>query len=284
MYDRCFHDKGWFIDGLTGGGMSAKRVLAIIGSPRNEASYSYKTLKMIEHALNAIEPTTVDIIYLQQLALPFCDGCLSCVNVGEKSCPEYRKVQSVIEKMEAADGLILSAPVHTFNVAGLMKNFCEYLMYKYSRPSFFGKKALVLTCASGGGHEVVLDFLERQASSWGYEVVGRLGVSRVQMDKPAYQALLDDCVSEVSSTLLAALNGRKKRAPDLKKMVNFKIMQTMTANAQETVNHQYWKQRNWLQSRYYEEDVINPVTNMVANFIVSKVRKAIKSGKVKPVR
>ena len=51
-----------------------------------------------------------------------------------------------------------------------MKNFVEYFMYKRNRPSFFGKKAVVFATAAGGGHKVVLDFLEGTAEGWGCDV------------------------------------------------------------------------------------------------------------------
>ena len=150
------------------------KIVALIGSPRNEDSWTYKNIRLIESKMNAIQPTEVEYVFVQKLKVPFCDGCLSCVRVGEQSCPEYELIGPVAAQMDAADGLILGAPVHTFNVTGLMKNFVEYFMYKRNRPSFFGKKAVVTTTASGGGHKIVLDFLENTATAWGCDIVTRM--------------------------------------------------------------------------------------------------------------
>ncbi len=53
-------------------------IYVIIGSPRNEESYTYKGLRILEQKMNAIEPTKFEYLFLQKLALPFCDGCLFC--------------------------------------------------------------------------------------------------------------------------------------------------------------------------------------------------------------
>ena len=113
--------------------------------------------------MNTRRPTVFDYVFLGKLLVPYCDGCLSCVRVGEESCPEYATIGPIARMMDAADGLVLGAPVHTFAVTGLMKNFVEYFMYKRNRPSFFGKKAIVTCTASGGGHKGVLEFLEGTA-------------------------------------------------------------------------------------------------------------------------
>ena len=178
--------------------MHSRKLLALIGSPRNEESYTYKVIRLIEKKMNAIQPTEVEYVFIAKTGVPFCDGCLHCVTVGEASCPEYSIIGPIAAKMDAADGLILGAPVHTFNVTGLMKNFVEYFMYKRNRPSFFGKKAIVTATASGGGHNVVLDFLEGTAQAWGCDVVTRLGISSAQMKKERYIKLVEESTEDVA--------------------------------------------------------------------------------------
>ena len=131
-------------------------------SDLNEESWTYKSIRIIEEKMQAIQPVEFEYIFVQKLHIPFCDGCLKCVNVGESACPDYALVGPVAEKMNQADGIILGSPIHTFNITGLMKNFVEYFMYKRNRPSFFGKKAVVTATASGGGHTVVMRSEERR--------------------------------------------------------------------------------------------------------------------------
>ncbi|TFG81349.1 MAG: hypothetical protein E4H19_14760 [Chromatiales bacterium] len=54
-------------------------ILALIGSPRNEDSYTYKVIRQIEAQMNDLHPTTVEYVFLCKVLVPYCDGCLSCM-------------------------------------------------------------------------------------------------------------------------------------------------------------------------------------------------------------
>lgn len=260
------------------------KILALIGSPRNEESWTYRNIRLIEQKMNAIRPTDVEYVFIQKLGVPFCDGCLSCVRVGEESCPEFALIGPVAAKMDAADGIILGAPVHTFNVTGLMKNFVEYFMYKRNRPSFFGKKAVVTTTASGGGHKIVLDFLENTATAWGCDIVTRMGISSAQMRKEKYVDKVDAVAAEVAQKFVAAISKGELGSPRFRHLMNFVAMQNMTRNQQGTKNYEYWVERDWLDARFYTDVSINPFARMLAGYISRKMRRAMRKGNVEPHR
>lgn len=264
--------------------MGTLRILALIGSPRNEDSYTYKVIRMIEERMNTIQPTEVDYVFLQRVGVPMCDGCLHCVSIGEHSCPEYATIGPIAARMAASDGLILGAPVHTFHVTGLMKNFVEYFMYKRNRPSFFGKKAIVTATAAGGGHKNVLNFLENTASAWGCDVVTRLGISSSQMKKSQYLEHVDECVEDVARKFVTAINKGELGSPKFSELMNFRAMQNMTRNQKGSVNYEYWEERGWLDAGYYTNVRINPLGRLMAGYIARKMRKAIRKGNIKPYR
>jgi len=264
--------------------MPQLNILAIIGSYRNEESYSYKTLKRIEEKMNKMHPARFEFVFLQRVGLPFCDGCLSCVREGEEFCPEFEKIDRIVKKIESADGIALAAPVYTFNVTGLMKNFCEYFMYKRNRPSFFGKKAIVVTAASGGGHKVVLDFLQRTAAAWGCDVVGRLGISASQMQRDAYVEKVDEAARDVAKKFLTGIIDANLQSPDFATLINFRTMQVMTNAATTTKNYRYWAERDWLEANYYVDVPLKPLTRLMVGFIAWRIRNARKKGKIRPIR
>ncbi len=269
---------------MADGEQAALNILVFVGSPRNEESWTYKTLRQLESRMQEIAPTNFEYVFIQRVAVPFCDGCLSCVSVGEAACPEYKKIGPIATKMNAADGLILSAPVHTFAVTGLMKNFVEYFMYKRNRPSFFGKKAVVTATAAGGGHKEVLNFLEGTASAWGCDVVSRLGISSSQMEKPAYLEKVSDCIDDLARTFIQEIRRGELGSPKFSALMNFRAMQNMTRRQKNSVNYAYWEQRNWLDAEYYTDVPINPWARLMAGYIAGKMRKSIRQGNAKPVR
>ena len=113
-------------------------ILVLIGSPRNEESWTYKSIRMIEQKVLEITPADFEYIFVQKLGVPYCDGCLKCVNVGEDACPEYDKIGPVAEKMDKADGLILGiTKIHVIEVVTAfeeLKNLCVlFVIFKVVR-------------------------------------------------------------------------------------------------------------------------------------------------------
>ena len=262
----------------------ALNILVFIGSPRNEESWTYKSIRIIEEKMQAIQPVNFEYIFVQKLSVPFCDGCLKCVNVGESACPEYSIIAPLAAKMDKADGLILGSPIHTFNITGLMKNFVEYFMYKRNRPSFFGKKAVVTATASGGGHKVVMDFLEQTANAWGCDVVSRMGISSSQMHKAQYLQRAHRVAEEVATTFIREINKGELGSPKFRHLMNFRAMQNMSANQQGSINEKYWKERGWFNAEYYTQVPINPFARMLAGYIARKMRLSTRKGNQQPYR
>jgi len=260
------------------------KILAFIGSPRNEESYTYKIIRQLAEKMTAIRPTEIEYVFVLKTGVPFCDGCLSCVNVGESACPQYSTIGPIAAKMNVADGLILGAPVHTFAVTGLMKNFVEYFMYKRNRPSFFGKKAVVTCTASGGGHKGVLDFLEGTAQAWGCDVVSRLGISSSQMKKERYAAIVDKLTDEIAHQFVGAIDQGELAEAKFGQLVNFRAMQNMTRAQKGSVNYAYWEKRDWLEAEYYTDAPVGLWAKLMAGHIAKKMRAAIRKGNVQPVR
>ncbi len=258
--------------------------MAFVGSPRCEESWTYKYMRIIQERMEAIQPVEIEYVFIYRLQLPYCDGCLQCINVGESACPDYATIGPIAERMNAADGLILGSPIHTFNITGLMKNFVEYFMYKRNRPSFFGKKAVVTATASGGGHTVVLDFLEQTANAWGCDVVSRAGISSSQVKKPRYRAKMEAVAEEVAQTFVREINKGELGSPKFRHLMNFRAMQNMTRNQKDSVNQKYWIERNWLEAEYYTDVPINPFARMMAGYIARKMRASVRKGNQKPYR
>jgi multimeric flavodoxin WrbA len=264
--------------------MEPLNILALVGSPRNEESWTYKSIRIIEEKMQDIQSVNVEYVFVQKLNVPFCDGCLKCINVSESVCPDYATIGPIAAKMDKADGLILGSPIHTFNITGLMKNFVEYFMYKRNRPSFFGKKAVVTATASGGGHTVVLDFLEQTANAWGCDVVSRMGISSSQMLKPAYLAKVNSVAEEVASTFIKEINKGELGSPKFRHLMNFRAMQNMSRNQTDSVNYHYWEERNWFDAEYYTDVSINPFARLMAGYIARKMRSGVRKGNQKPYR
>ena len=115
-------------------------------------------LKEIEARMSTHGEVEMEILHLRDANLGQCRGCFQCISRGEDHCPMRKEMETVEERIEAADGIILISPGYVQNVSALMKNFIERMAYTNHRPRFFGKKVM-LVANGGSGLDKTLDGL-----------------------------------------------------------------------------------------------------------------------------
>lgn len=262
------------------------RVLAIIGSPRGEASLSYQIVQQLGGRLRAHGLAALEVIDLSRAQLSGCDGSLVCVEQGEELCPHYGEIAAIVAAMRRADGLILAAPVHSFHISALMKTFIDRLVFVTHRPCFFGKPALVIASAAGAGHGPALDYLEATSARWGFHCVGRLGVHSPAMTHPPYQAQLARELERLARALSAATTQPTAPRPRLTALMTFRTMRALVVHTrdQSPRDYAYWRAQGWLQQPYYQPARIGPIPNALAALFESLLRTAIRRTWMRPTR
>ena len=104
----------------------AYRILAINGS--------YRRGGVIDQALEAAcaaaaaEGAAAETVLLAEKNVEFCTNCRACTQrPGEKrgDCPLSDEMAALLDRAEAADCLILAAPVNAFNVTAVFRRFME---------------------------------------------------------------------------------------------------------------------------------------------------------------
>ena len=104
------------------------KVVAFNGSPRKEGN-TYHAIKMVAEELEkaGIE---VEIIQVGDKVIRGCTGCNGCMkNRDEKCVIAGDEVNAWIQKMKAADGIIIGSPVHYAAIGGAMKSFLDRAFY-----------------------------------------------------------------------------------------------------------------------------------------------------------
>ena len=114
------------------------KVIAINGSPRKK----WNTATLLEHALEgaATEGAATELVHLYDLDFKGCTSCFSCKLKGGKSygrCAMRDGLTPVLEKLAAADAIILGSPIYFGTVTGEIRSFMERLLFQnlvYSNP------------------------------------------------------------------------------------------------------------------------------------------------------
>jgi multimeric flavodoxin WrbA len=103
------------------------KVVAFNGSPRAEGN-TYHAIRMVAEELNK-EGIDVEIIQVGNNGIHGCTGCGSCAKNQDERCVIDDEVNGLIQRMKAADGIILGSPVYFSSIAGGMKCFLDRAFY-----------------------------------------------------------------------------------------------------------------------------------------------------------
>jgi len=150
------------------------KVLGISGSPRKGGNSEFITA----HALRAIseEGIETEMVSLAGLNIGHCIGCYACQK--EHRCIIDDDLPPILEKMKAADGIILATPVYFSGASSLVKALMDRtgMVARYSDSLFKGKVGGPLVVGRRAGHNFafaqmnywfqILDFFMTGSSYW----------------------------------------------------------------------------------------------------------------------
>lgn len=97
------------------------KVVGILGSLRQD-SYSALALQQAKQRIEALGGE-VEILDLREMNLPFCNG--------GSEYPEYPDVETLRDKVKAADGLILATPEYHGSLSGVLKNALDLMSLEH---------------------------------------------------------------------------------------------------------------------------------------------------------
>ncbi len=154
------------------------KVLGICGSPKKEKSSSEYLLAQALEAAKTIGEVETELLRLADYSILPCTGCDNCVR--QKPCPEDAKddVPKVLDKMEAAQGIIFASPSYFSTVPGLLKNLIDRSRTRKMLDHRLRDKIVGILVAAGlrhGGQETTASTIINYALSQGMIVAGGVG-------------------------------------------------------------------------------------------------------------
>jgi len=170
----------------------SRKVVAIVGSYRGGGTIDQAVEAVLEgaRAKGAITQT----VQLRNCHIEFCTNCRHCMQEpGEArgKCLQDDDLESILTNIEAADAIVLGAPVNAFNTTALFRRFMERLVgYGYwpwgqnapkTRTNQRPRKAVLVASAAMPGFLIPLATgapraLRTAASLLGAKPVGRLWI------------------------------------------------------------------------------------------------------------
>jgi len=258
--------------------MDAKKILVIMGSPRK--GNTFRACEELREILEQELPVEFEYLWLKDVNLQPCKGCLACFSEGEARCPNRDDAPFIEQKMHNADGVVFASPVYGMNVSGQMKTFIDRLSYVFHRPRFFDKKALLLTTAGVLGNDEVLKYLDTVARIWGFEVAGKLGLVTATPVPPYRIERNRKAIARSAGEFATALRRPVRKSPGLYDIIIFRGQRGAFSQLAEVspADYQYWKEKGWFDrgTRYFVDVPINPLYHAIGILVEWFSKREIK--------
>lgn len=150
------------------------KVIAILSSPHGKKS---ATLGLVEAAMEGARQagSETELVDITKLKINYCKGCITCYAKGR--CPQKDDFQGVLDKMLAADGIILSSPNYIDNITAQLKTLLDRMADVIHAQQFDGKYAFSVSTSGGGNDDFVLGIMNSFLTKSGATVIGKVGIA-----------------------------------------------------------------------------------------------------------
>jgi multimeric flavodoxin WrbA len=187
----------------------AKKIIAIVGSYRKGGIVERTVEAILQAAAEAGAET--ETVRLMDRRVEFCKNCRKCTqHEGPRRgvCVHDDEMADILDRIEAAHGVVLASPVNFFGVTAVMQRFIErllcYAFWPWGKPAPAlrvkdrGLRAVLVTssampAALGRVFTRSLSSLKRAAQTLGAKTVGTLfvGTAALQEKQDLPRAILD---------------------------------------------------------------------------------------------
>lgn len=208
------------------------KVVAFNGSPRKKGN----TACSINTVFGELEKQGIEteIINVGSKTIHGCRACFTCAkNRDEKCAFDNDPVNEWIQKMKAADGIILGSPVHFSGIAGTMKSFLDRAFFVVSVNNGLLRHKVGASVAavrrSGGlptvnalNHYIIYSEMMMPSSNY-WHVAHGMHPGEMEKDDEGKQIM--EILGKNMAWLMKVIEAGKKEVPppaqSVKKMTNF---------------------------------------------------------------
>ena len=155
-------------------------IIGINGSPRKQWNTATLLTKALDGA--AAQGAETELVHLYDLDFKGCKSCLACKTKGGKSygaCALNDDLTPVLQKIAAADALVIGSPIYFGSVTGETRSFLErllfpYLTYTVPYGTLFPKRIR-------SGLIYTMNVKEEQSTAFGYDYIFKSNERYIQL-------------------------------------------------------------------------------------------------------
>lgn len=223
------------------------KCLVIHGSPRR--GNTWNVLNIVKDEMQKSGDFTFDVIELAKEKIPTCLGCFNCIERGEDKCPHKSFIEPIVKKMEEADAFIITSPVYSMQVTGLLKTFLDHMSFNFHRPRFYKKKVMIITTTAGAGHKDAANYLKEVMYYWGVNHVQTLSIAYRSYDLSEKNK---DKAIKAARSFGKELNSNVLHEPSFKSIIMYNLWKglSLSGDGKLKADNEYWNKTE-LKDRYF---------------------------------
>jgi multimeric flavodoxin WrbA len=107
-----------------------KKVLVLSSSPRRGGNSDLLCDQFIDGSKEVGNVT--EKIFLKDKKINYCTGCGSCIDIGKK-CSQKDDMDEILDKMVAADVIVMATPVYFYTMCAQMKTLIDRTCSRYTK-------------------------------------------------------------------------------------------------------------------------------------------------------
>jgi len=184
-------------------------VVALNGSPHAGVGNTALLIEMLQDPL-AAEGIALETIQLCERDIEFCIGCAHCLERGTCWIPDEHA--GILDRLLAADGIVLASPVYFYQVTAQMKAFLDRSLALSHKPRGSWKPGIAVSVSAGMGETQVAEYLAAMLRSYGAFPVGRLTALGTSFGEFMGREAVESRAADLARDLARAIR-EKRRYP-----------------------------------------------------------------------
>lgn len=189
----------------------------------------------------------VEVIDVTGLNIRYCNGCSTCRKTGK--CNIKDDYPLLLEKLLAADGVILSSPNSMSNITAPLKAVFDRSANCVHEQYFEGKYGFSIMTAGGSDEDLLLDMMNDFMKESGATVIG--GIGHLMNRGPSAMKVALKRAHDMGADLVEAIRERRAYPEQIAEHAAWtkRFAKVIKANEQGwSHNYEYWVKRGWIRA------------------------------------
>ncbi len=221
-------------------------IVALNGSPHETIGNTSQMIGMIASAL-AGEGFRLEEISLAGKGIGYCIGCAVCLEKGR--CWQSDGHREIVDKMLAADGIILASPVYFGQVTAQMKTFIDRSLGLGHKPRTARKPGLAVSVSAGKGETDTARYLGRWLHIYGAFPVGSLTAIATNPGGFLGKELVEERAGDVARDLARAIREKRQYPATDEDLSFYLFMRDLVSREKDfmTDDYRHWQETGLLE-------------------------------------